>query len=92
MVHTDLLQAAKQVLPLLQLQNADNNLVSCSFSDLLLKERFLCQIMLIPVLQHEDVCCIQTQDFSNGATRGLKESHLWLRDRKGLDLILVNLF
>lgn len=43
MGHTDLLQAAKQVLPLFELQNADNDLVSCSFSDFLLEERFLCQ-------------------------------------------------
>lgn len=63
--HTDLLQAAKQVLPLLQLQNADNNLVSCTFSDLLLEERFLCHIMLIQVRQHED--------FSDRATGGRKE-------------------
>lgn len=39
--HTDLLQAAQYVLPLFEFLNADNNLVSCSFSDFLLEERVL---------------------------------------------------
>lgn len=35
---TDLFQAAQQVLPLFELQDADDNLVSRSFGDLLLEE------------------------------------------------------
>lgn len=54
-MQTDLLQATKQVLPLFELLNADNNFVSCSFSHLLKKERGKSFCVNIASLKNHDV-------------------------------------
>lgn len=53
--NTDLLETAQQVLPLLELLDADDNLVSCSFSDFLLEKTFVSHFFLKVLLLKKQI-------------------------------------
>lgn len=62
--NTDLLQTAQQVLPLFELLDADDNLVSCSFSDFLLEKTFVSNFFSQSPASKEinlDMCSVTTQ-------------------------------